>query len=157
MTNEQILKVLKNERECIARQSRPLGEMPQCRKDDDGVKLCEYCDLCLPDDEILEVYDFLIEAYSITEIHINVSKEEAEKLFEIINRTAQEGVRLAVLPYPDVGASYPTVTLETDPDEYGREHFKGICPYTNIKCEKWTCGICEVAERERKFAEGDTE
>lgn len=62
-TIEQILKVLKNERECIARQSRPLGEMPQCRKDDDGVKLCEYCDLCLSDEEILEVYDFLIEGY----------------------------------------------------------------------------------------------
>ena len=58
----QILKVLKNERECIARQSRPLGETPQCRKDEDGVKLCEYCDLCLEDTEILEVYDFLIEA-----------------------------------------------------------------------------------------------
>ena len=65
MSTEQILKVLKNERECIARQSRPLGEMPQCRKDDDGVKLCEYCDLCLPDDEILEVYDFLINGYEM--------------------------------------------------------------------------------------------
>ena len=65
MNNEQILKVLKNERECIARQSRPLKEMPQCRKDDDGVKLCEYCDLCLPDDEILEVYDFLINGYEL--------------------------------------------------------------------------------------------
>ena len=65
MNVEQILKVLKNERECIARQSRPLGEMPQCRKDDDGVKLCEYCDLCLSDDEILEVYDFLIKGYEL--------------------------------------------------------------------------------------------
>lgn len=62
---EQILKVLKNERECIKRQSRPLGEFPQCRKDDDGVKLCEYCDLCLPDTEILEVYDFLIKGYEM--------------------------------------------------------------------------------------------
>lgn len=117
MTTEQILKVLKNERECIARQSRPLGEKPQCRKDDNGVKLCEYCDLCLPDDEILEVYDFLINSYSMQEVH--------------------------------------TVTVEVD--EYGREHFNGICPYTNKKCDTWTCGICEVAERERKFAEGDTE
>lgn len=65
MDIQKILKVLKNERECIARQSRPLGEMPQCRKDDDGVKLCEYCDLCLPDDEILEVYDFLIKGYEL--------------------------------------------------------------------------------------------
>ena len=65
MDIQQILKVLKNERECIARQSRPLGEMPQCRKDEDGVKLCEYCDLCLSDTEILEVYDFLINAYEL--------------------------------------------------------------------------------------------
>ena len=65
MNTEQILKVLKNERECIARQSRPFGEIPQCRKDDDGVKLCEYCDLCLPDHEILEVYDFLINGYEM--------------------------------------------------------------------------------------------
>ena len=65
MDIQQILKVLKNERECIARQSRPLGEKPQCRKDDNGVKLCEYCDLCLPDDEILEVYDFLINGYEL--------------------------------------------------------------------------------------------
>jgi len=65
MSIEQILKVLKNERECIARQSRPLGEFPQCRKNDDGVKLCEYCDLCLPDTEILEVYDFLINGYEL--------------------------------------------------------------------------------------------
>lgn len=65
MKIEQILKVLKNERECIKRQSRPLGEMPQCRKDEDGVKLCEYCDLCLSDTEILEVYDFLIDGYEM--------------------------------------------------------------------------------------------
>lgn len=65
MKIEQILKVLKNERECIKRQSRPLEEMPQCRKDEDGVKLCEYCDLCLSDTEILEVYDFLIDGYEM--------------------------------------------------------------------------------------------
>lgn len=73
MKIEQILKVLKNERECIKRQSRPLGEMPQCRKDEDGVKLCEYCDLCLSDTEILEVYDFLIDGY---EFRQNGGKEE---------------------------------------------------------------------------------
>ena len=115
MDIQQILKVLKNERECIARQSRPLGEMPQCRKDDNGVKLCEYCDLCLPDDEILAVYDHLI--------------EEKELEYKFASRV----------------------------DEDGRKHFKGICPYTNKKCETWTCGICEVEERERKFAEGDTD
>lgn len=62
---EQILKVLKAERECILRQSRPLGEGKQCPKDDNGVKLCGYCDLCLPDSEILEVYDFLIDGYEL--------------------------------------------------------------------------------------------
>lgn len=143
MTNEQILKVLKNERECIARQNG------KCDRN------CKECDLCLPDDEILEVYDFLINSYSMTEIHINISKEESDKLIETINREAKKGVRLAVLPYPDVGVSYPTVTVEID--EYGREHFKGICPYTNKKCEKWTCNICEVEKREHKFMEGDTE
>lgn len=116
MNTEQILKVLKNERECIARQSRPLGEMPQCRKDEDGVKLCEYCDLCLPDDEILEVYDFLINAYSMTEIHINVSQEERDKLIEILNRNAKEGVRLAAIGYPDTGESCPTYTVTTEGD-----------------------------------------
>ena len=146
MNTDQILKVLKNERECIKR-----------RCDLNLKRNCMECDLCLPDYEILEVYDFLIEAYSITEIHINVSKEEAEKLFEIINRNAQEGTRLAVLPYPDVGECYPTVTLETSPDECAREIFNGICPYTNIKCEKWTCSVCEVEQRERRFAAGDTE
>lgn len=155
MDIQQILKVLKNERECIARQSRPLGEKPQCRKDDNGVKLCEYCDLCLPDNEILEVYDFLINSYSMQEVHIKVSQEGAGKLIEILNRNAKDRIRFGVLPYPDMGISYPTVTVEVN--EYGREHFKGICPYTNKKCDTWTCGICKVEERERKFAEGDTE
>ena len=143
MNTEQILKVLKNERECIARQN---GKCDRNYKE---------CDLCLPDDEILEVYDFLINAYSMTEVHIKVSKEEADKLIEILNRNAQEGVRLAAIGYPDVGVSYPPYTFETD--EYGREHFKGICPYTGKKCEKWTCSVCEVEERERKFMEGDSE
>ena len=145
MNTEQILKVLKNERECIKRQNG------KCDRN------CAKCDLCLPDTEILEVYDFLIEAYSITEVHINISKEESEKLFEILNRNAKEGVRLAAIGYPDTGECYPTVTFETDPDEYGREIFKGVCPYTNLKCEKWTCSTCEVEKRERRFAEGDTD
>ena len=45
-----ILKVLKNERECIARQGTA-----KCDRN------CGFCELCLPDDEILSVYDFLIE------------------------------------------------------------------------------------------------
>lgn len=90
-----ILKVLKNERECIARQSRPLGEKPQCRKDDNGVKLCEYCDLCLPDDEILAVYDFLIGGYEsltefdgseITSIRVDTSKLSQEEYQRLVDR-----------------------------------------------------------------------
>lgn len=52
MDKEQILKVLKNERECITRQ----GNI--CDRD------CANCDLVLPDDVILEVYDFLINDYT---------------------------------------------------------------------------------------------
>ncbi len=144
MNTEQILKVLKNERECIKR-----------RCDLNLKRNCMECDLCLPDEEILEVYDFLINAYSMTEVHIKVSKEESDKLIEILNRNAKEGVRLAAIGYPDTGVSYPTYTIETD--EYGKEHFKGICPYTDKKCRRWTCSVCEVAEWERKFMEGDTE
>lgn len=63
MEIEQILKVLKTERECVARQNRPIEEKPHCPQDYNGMKLCEICDLCLSDKEILEVYDFLIEGY----------------------------------------------------------------------------------------------
>lgn len=42
-------------------------------------------------------------------------------------------------------------------EETAREIFKGVCPYTNKKCDKWTCSVCEVEKRERRFAEGDTE
>ena len=101
MTAEQILKVLKNERECIARQSRPIGEMPQCRKDEDGVKLCEYCDLCLPDDEILEVYDFLINGYELLQnegaeeycIRLDTKKLSQEELDNIIGNIKQAQMR----------------------------------------------------------------
>lgn len=154
MNTEQILKVLKNERECIKRQSEyatAKSFIPKCNRD------CANCDLCLPDTEILEVYDFLINAYSMTEVHIKVSQEEADKLIEILNRNAKGGVRLAAIGYPDTGMSYPTFTIETAPDETAREIFHGICPYTNIKCEKWTCSVCKVEKRERKFMEGDTE
>ena len=104
MNTEQILKVLKNERECIARQNG------KCDRN------CAKCDLCLPDTEILEVYDFLINAYSMTEVHIKVSQEEADKLIEILNRNAKDGVRLADIGYPDTGVSYPTYTVTTEGD-----------------------------------------
>ena len=54
MDIQTILKVLKNERECIARQGTA-----KCDRN------CKECDLCLPDDEILAVYDFLIEGYEL--------------------------------------------------------------------------------------------
>lgn len=137
MNTNQILKVLKNERECIARQNG------KCDRN------CKECDLCLPDDEMLEVYDFLIKGYELTEIPIKISKEESEALISLLTKSA-----VAVYPMPD-NASYPTITVETD--EYGRDYFKGICPYTNKKCDTWTCSVCEVEERERKFMEGDTD
>ena len=62
MDIQQILKVLKNERECIKRQSEystTRSFVPKCDRD------CANCDLCLPDDEILEVYDFLINGYEL--------------------------------------------------------------------------------------------
>lgn len=52
---KQILKVLTTERECIKRQ----GDLSKCDR------RCGECDLCLADDEILEVYDFLIEGYTL--------------------------------------------------------------------------------------------
>ena len=112
MRIEQILKVLKNERECIKRQSgvkAPDGSVGICDRN------CANCSLVLPDTEILEVYDHLI--------------KEKELEYKFASRV----------------------------DEDGREHFKGICPYTGKKCDTWTCGICEVEERERKFMEGDND
>ena len=61
-STEQILKVLKNERECIKRQigiTAPDGSIGICDRN------CAECDLCLPDNEILEVYDFLINGYEL--------------------------------------------------------------------------------------------
>ena len=130
MDTEQILKVLKNERECIKRQNG------KCDRN------CKDCDLCLPDTEILEVYDFLINAYSMTEVHIQVSPEEADKLIEILNRNANEGVRLAAIGYPVVGTIYPTFTFETEEAK------------ADIRKSLSEVGY-GVAERERKFREGD--
>ena len=65
MNAEQILKVLRNERECIKRQSWSNGNvmldgiMANCDRN------CAKCDLCLPVTEILEVYDFLINGYEM--------------------------------------------------------------------------------------------
>lgn len=62
MKTEQILKVLKAERECIKRQigvEAPDGSVGICDRD------CANCSLVLPDTEILEVYDFLIKGYEL--------------------------------------------------------------------------------------------
>lgn len=53
MNTDQILKVLKNERECITRQGNP----QKCNRK------CDKCDLCLPGSEILAVYNYLIKFY----------------------------------------------------------------------------------------------
>ena len=60
MNTEQILKVLKNKRECIARQGTE-----KCKRKEHPITGCRRCDLCLPDNEILEVYDFLINGYEM--------------------------------------------------------------------------------------------
>lgn len=62
MTFTQILKVLNTERECITRQGNP----QKCNRK------CDKCDLCLPDSEILAVYDYLIKNYG------NIQKEHPD-------------------------------------------------------------------------------
>lgn len=83
-STEQILKVLKNERECIARQV----DMTKCKRHEhEG---CLKCDLCLPDTEILEVYDFLISGYEQIEhrgadsyvLRIDIPEDEKDDLLE---------------------------------------------------------------------------
>ena len=148
MNTEQILKVLKNERECIKR-----------RCDLNLKRNCMECDLCLPDDEILEVYDFLINGYELLQ---NESAESytikcTEPLSEEQIARFKEEWGNASFTASFEPMQFPEGLVAVMTDEWGREHFKGICPYTNKKCEKWTCNICEVEERERKFMEGDTD
>lgn len=84
MSTEQILKVLKNERECIKRQV----DMTKCKRHEhEG---CLKCDLCLPDTEILEVYDFLIQGYEQIErqgadsyvLRLDIPEDEKGDLLE---------------------------------------------------------------------------
>ena len=100
MTTEQILKVLKTEKECIERQGT-----------DKCDKRCGWCELCLPDKEILDVYDYLISGYELTEIPISISKEESEVLLALLKRSS-----FAVYPVPEVGESYPAITVTTEGD-----------------------------------------
>lgn len=138
MTNEQILKVLKNERECIARQN---GKCDRNYKE---------CDLCLPDDKILAVYDFLIGGY---ESMTDFDGSEIKSLKVDISKLSQEEYQRLIDGLKGIKAQ-PVSAIGID--IYGKEHFKGICPYINNPCEKWTCGACKIEERERKFAEGET-
>lgn len=139
MSTEQILKVLKNERECIKRQS----DINKCKRHEhEG---CLKCDLCLPDYEILEVYDRLIHLCESEAIIIaDISEEDKAK---IVRELANAGYGIA----PELAEKYLGV------DETARAIFNGICPYTNIKCDEWTCSICKIEARERAFAKGNTD
>ena len=80
---DQILKVLKNERECIKRQSEyatPKSFVPKCDRD------CANCDLCLPDDEILSVYDHLIRLCETEAIIIaDISEEDKARIIKSLS------------------------------------------------------------------------
>ena len=96
MNTDQILKVLKNERECIKRQGTD-----KCNRTDHPITGCKFCDLCLPADEILEVYDFLINEYELLQnegadsysIRCDVSKEEVEELIGKLRAEPMRAVR----------------------------------------------------------------
>lgn len=50
----KVIQVIRNEKECIKRQ----GDMTKCKRHEhEG---CLKCDLCLPDNDILEAYDFVL-------------------------------------------------------------------------------------------------
>ena len=91
MTTEKILKVLKTERECIKRQ----GNISKCDR------RCGECDLCLPDDEILEVYDFLIGGYELMQnqgaeeycIRLDTKKLSQEELDNLLGSIKQAQMR----------------------------------------------------------------
>lgn len=90
MDIQQILKVLKNERECIARQ----GDMTKCRRHEhEG---CLKCDLCLPDNEILEVYDHLIAQLETTAIEVKLDEESKAKLLKLLRESQGNLVRLPI-------------------------------------------------------------
>ena len=93
MNTEQILKVLKNERECIKRQigiKAPDGSVGICDRD------CAKCDLCLPDTEILEVYDHLIAQLETTAIEAKLDEESKAKLLKLLRESQGNLVRLPI-------------------------------------------------------------
>ena len=152
MNTDQILKVLKAERDCIKNAEDYCYE--ECG---------EYCPYYVPEKEKLEVYDFLINGYELlqnegAESYMIKCKEPLSE--EQIARFKEEWGNASFtasfepISLPD---NLKAVILGESVDEYGREHFKGICPYIGKKCEKWTCNTSEVEAREHKFAEGDAE
>lgn len=50
MTNERAIEVIQNEKKCVLRNIRGCD------------RRCEYCDLVLPDEEVLTAYDMAMEA-----------------------------------------------------------------------------------------------
>ena len=68
-----ILEVLKNERECIKRQGTA-----KCDRN------CKECDLCLPDDEILAVYDHLISLVETKVLIVDGSEEDKKHIVECL-------------------------------------------------------------------------
>ena len=113
MNTEQILKVLKNERECIARQGSD-----SCDRD------CENCSLVLPDTEILEVYDFLINGYELLQnegaesysIRCDISEKDAEELIaklraEPMRAVSYDSAEIEFTPLPD---SFRVIKGDTD-------------------------------------------
>ena len=90
---EQIIKVLKNERECIKRQTgitAPDGSIGICDRN------CAECDLCLPDTEILEVYDHLIAQLETTAIEVKLDEENKAKLLELLRESQGNLVKLPI-------------------------------------------------------------
>ena len=146
MNTDQILKVLKNKRDCIKYNHDYCYE--NCEGD---------CPYFVSSTEALEVYDFLIKGYELLQNEgaesytIKCTEPLSE---EQIARFKKEwgSARFTVEPM-----QLPEGLVTVVPDETARQIFNGICPYTNKKCEKWTCSVCEVAERERKFMEGDND
>lgn len=80
MEISRIIEVLSTEKECVLRQDIPLSEGEQCRKDDDGVKLCELCDLCLPTEDVITAYE---ESISLLQ-NIRLARFNAHALNELL-------------------------------------------------------------------------
>ena len=149
MNTDQILKVLKNERECIRRQSWSNGNvmldgiMAHCDRN------CAKCDLCLPDTEILEVYDHLIKIFEREAILIADISEEDEK--KIVQQLARAGYGIApelakkylgVVDFSEINPITPVDRLKA-PFERLKESLNenlGIKQPSRVMAETWKKG-----------------